>query len=289
MTAIKYRSADVDGLKIFYREAGAADAPVLLLLHGFLSAGHMSPGSDPAHLADRFHIVAPDLPGFGQSDMPARGDFTLHLRQHRPPSIDRFTEVIGLQALRHPMSSTMCAPTGLRIAAKHPDRISAIITQNGNAYEEGLSEGWNPEFIGPTGRSRRRRQPASASRAFLAPETTRWQYTPRRGLTRRPSLRTAGRWTISIWRAPGADEIQLGFVWRLQEQRRARIRTSSELLPGTHRAAAAGGMGQERSVLPAAGRRGVQARHSRRRRSLLRHRPFRAGDACRGRSSRGDP
>jgi pimeloyl-ACP methyl ester carboxylesterase len=95
MTAVKYRSADVDGLKIFYREAGAADAPVLLLLHGFPSAGHMFRDLIP-HLADRFHIVAPDLPGFGQSDMPARTGFT-YTFDNIAGVIDRFTEVIGLK------------------------------------------------------------------------------------------------------------------------------------------------------------------------------------------------
>jgi pimeloyl-ACP methyl ester carboxylesterase len=94
MTTIKYRSADVDGLKIFYREAGAADRPALLLLHGFPSAGHMFRDLIP-HLADRFHIVAPDLPGFGQSDMPARSDFT-YTFDNIAGVIDRFTEVIGL-------------------------------------------------------------------------------------------------------------------------------------------------------------------------------------------------
>src|ERR1700733_14520593 len=93
MTAIKYRSADVDGLKIFYREAGAPDAPKLLLLHGFPSAGHMFRDLIP-QLADSFHIVAPDLPGFGQSDMPARNEFN-YTFDNVARIIDRFTELIG--------------------------------------------------------------------------------------------------------------------------------------------------------------------------------------------------
>ena len=98
MSAIAYRTADVDGINIFYREAGPADAPTLLLLHGFPSAGHMFRDLIP-RLADRFHLVAPDLPGFGQSDMPARGKFA-YTFDHIADVIDRFTEVIGLEAFR---------------------------------------------------------------------------------------------------------------------------------------------------------------------------------------------
>src|ERR1700721_2834340 len=171
MTAIKYRSADVDGLKIFYREAGAPDAPVLLLLHGFPSAGHMFRDLIP-QLADRFHIVAPDLPGFGQSDMPARSNFT-YTFDNIAGVVDRFTEVIGLKRFAIYIFD-YGAPTGLRIATKHPDRITAIISQNGNAYEEGLSEGWNPiraYWQDPSSANR------EALRALLKPETTVWQYT----------------------------------------------------------------------------------------------------------------
>ena len=141
MTAIKYRSADVGGLKVFYREAGAADAPALLLLHGFPSASHMFRDLIPL-LADRFHIVAPDLPGFGQSDMPARSNFK-YTFDNIAGVIDRFTEVIGLKRFAIYVFD-YGAPTGFRMALRHPERIAAIISQNGNAYEEGLSDGWNP-------------------------------------------------------------------------------------------------------------------------------------------------
>src|SRR5438132_9621197 len=141
MAAINYRSADVDGVKVFYREAGAADASALLLLHGFPSASHMFRDLIPL-LADRFHLVAPDLPGFGQSAMPSRDNFT-YTFDNLAKTIDRFTEIIGLRRFAIYIFD-YGAPVGLRIAVKHPERITAIISQNGNAYEEGLSEGWNP-------------------------------------------------------------------------------------------------------------------------------------------------
>src|ERR1700744_4813125 len=141
MSAITYRHADVDGCNIFYREAGAPDAPKLLLLHGFPTSGHMFRDLIPL-LADRYHIIAPDLPGFGQSDMPPRSQFKYSF-ENIAKVIDRFTEVVGFERYAVYVFD-YGAPTGLRIALKHPERITAIITQNGNAYVEGLSEGWNP-------------------------------------------------------------------------------------------------------------------------------------------------
>ena len=164
----KYRTVDLDGFKIFYREAGTAGAPKLLLLHGFPSASHMFRDLIPL-LADRFHIVAPDLPGFGKSDMPGRG----HTFDCIAETIDHFTEVVGFDRYAVYVFD-YGAPTGFRLAVRHPDRITAIISQNGNAYEEGLSDGWNPIRAYWKDASERHRE---ALRAFLTPETTVWQYT----------------------------------------------------------------------------------------------------------------
>jgi pimeloyl-ACP methyl ester carboxylesterase len=202
MTATKYRSADVDGQKVFYREAGAADAPALLLLHGFPSASHMFRDLIPL-LADRFHIVAPDLPGFGQSDMPPRSNFA-YTFDHIASVIDRFTEVIGLTRFAVYVFD-YGAPTGFRIAVKHPDRITAIISQNGNAYEDGLSDGWNPiraYWQEPSQANR------DALRSFLAPETTRWQYT--HGVPDETTVSPDGMSLDNFYLTrPGADEVQL--------------------------------------------------------------------------------
>jgi pimeloyl-ACP methyl ester carboxylesterase len=168
MTAIHYRTAKVDNRNVFYREAGASDAPKLLLLHGFPTAGHMFRDFIP-RLADRFHIVAPDLPGFGNSDMPDKANTFDQIAE----TIDRFTGIIGFDRYAVYVFD-YGAPTGFRLAVKHPERITAIISQNGNAYEEGLSEGWTPIRAYWQDRSAANRE---ALRAFLKPETTVWQYT----------------------------------------------------------------------------------------------------------------
>jgi pimeloyl-ACP methyl ester carboxylesterase len=202
MSAIHYRTVDVKGLKVFYREAGPAKAPKLLLLHGFPSSGHMFRDLIPL-LADRFHIIAPDLPGFGQSDMPPRAEFK-YTFDNIAGVIDRFTEVVGFDRFAVYVFD-YGAPTGFRIATKHPDRVTAIISQNGNAYEEGLSEGWSPIRAYWQDRSETNRK---ALRAFLAPETTRWQYT--HGVSDEASVSPDGIALDNFYLArPGADEVQL--------------------------------------------------------------------------------
>jgi len=141
MTKPSYRKINIDGLNVFYREAGRADAPALLLLHGFPTSSQLFRNLIPT-LADRLHLVAPDLPGFGQSDMPDRSRFTYTFK-NIVKVIERFTEVIGLRRFAVYVFD-YGAPTGFRLAVSHPERITAIISQNGNAYEEGLSEGWKP-------------------------------------------------------------------------------------------------------------------------------------------------
>ena len=198
MTIIKYQTADVDGSKVFYREAGSPGASKLLLLHGFPTSSHMFRDLIPL-LADRFHIIAPDLPGFGKSDAPAPHTFA-----RIADIIDRFTEIVGFDRYAVYVFD-YGAPTGFRLAVKHPDRITAIITQNGNAYVEGLSEGWNPiqaYWKDPSSANR------EALRQFLKPETTIWQYT--HGVPDTALVSPDGYSLDNFYLArPGADELQL--------------------------------------------------------------------------------
>ena len=201
-SSITYRHADVDGFKVFYREAGRPGAPKLLLLHGFPSSSHMFRDLIPK-LADRFHIIAPDLPGFGQSDMPPREKFTYTFAK-LSQVIERFTEVIGLTRFAIYIFD-YGAPTGLRMAIRHPERISAIISQNGNAYEVGLSDGWNPiraYWQDPSEANR------NVLRSFLAPETTIWQYT--HGVSDTTSVSPDGYSLDNFYLTrPDAHEVQL--------------------------------------------------------------------------------
>ena len=202
MHKVSFRKADVEGFNIFYREAGPRDAQTLLLLHGFPSASHMFRDLVQG-LADRFHVIAPDLPGFGQSDMPDRSAFAYTFHDIARV-IDRFTDVVGLNRFAVYVFD-YGAPTGFRLAMWHPERIVAIISQNGNAYAEGLSDGWKPiraYWEDPSQTNR------DALRAFLAPETTVWQYT--QGVPDAKAVSPDGYSLDNFYLArPGADEVQL--------------------------------------------------------------------------------
>ena len=198
----KYQYARVDGYKIFYREAGSKPAPTILLLHGFPTSSHMFRNLIPA-LADRYHVVAPDLPGFGFSDAPESKQFRYSF-DHLAKAIASFTDAIGLKTFAIYVFD-YGAPVGFRLALAHPERVTAIISQNGNAYEEGLSEGWNPiqkYWKEPTPENR------AALREFLKPEATKWQYT--HGVQDITLLAPeAYELDSALLARPGNDEIQL--------------------------------------------------------------------------------
>jgi pimeloyl-ACP methyl ester carboxylesterase len=197
-----YRIASVDGLKVFYREAGDPLAPAILLLHGFPTSSHMYRELIPA-LADRYRVVAPDLPGFGFTDAPDRMDFRYSF-DHLADVIDRFTDVVGLKRYAVYVFD-YGAPVGFRLALRHPNRVTAIVSQNGNAYLEGLSAGWNPiqtYWKDPT------RENREALRAFLKPDAVQWQYS--HGVTDVERL-SPDTWTLdsAVLARPGNEEIQL--------------------------------------------------------------------------------
>jgi pimeloyl-ACP methyl ester carboxylesterase len=140
-TSISFKTAQVDGFKIFYREAGDPQAPAVLLLHGFPTSSHMFRSLIP-QLAGDYHLVAPDLPGFGFSDAPDHKTFQYNF-DHLAEVIGDFVEQIGLKKFAVYVFD-YGAPVGFRLALRYPDRISALISQNGNAYVEGLSDDWAP-------------------------------------------------------------------------------------------------------------------------------------------------
>jgi pimeloyl-ACP methyl ester carboxylesterase len=201
----RFKTVTVDGTEVFYREAGDPSHPAILLLHGFPTASHMFRDLIP-ELSAGYHIVAPDLPGFGQTEIKSRDRFA-YTFDNIATVIDRFTEVVGLSRFAIYIFD-YGAPIGLRIAARHPERISAIITQNGNSYIEGVSDAFNPVqayWADPSDENR------NALRGFLAPETTRFQYT--RGVTDLSRVSPDGRTLDDAYLArPGNDEIQLDLL-----------------------------------------------------------------------------
>ena len=169
---VRYLTARVGGLDIFYREAGPKDAPAVLLLHGFPSSSHMFRDLIPL-LADKYRVVAPDYPGYGRSSMPPRDKFN-YTFENLAGVIDLFTEQVGLAKYALYVQD-YGAPVGFRLAAKHPERVTAVVVQNGNAYDEGLdNDFWKPikaYWADPNNPQRR-----DALRPFLKFDATKWQY-----------------------------------------------------------------------------------------------------------------
>jgi pimeloyl-ACP methyl ester carboxylesterase len=201
----KFRKQALGHSEVFYREAGPEDAPVVLLLHGFPTSSHMFRDLIPK-LASRYRVIAPDLPGFGQTKAPARGAFAYtfdnlaRVMQHFVDQLD--LERFALYVFDYG------APVGYRMASARPERISAIISQNGNAYLEGLSDAWGPwqtYWREPTAANR------EACRSSLAPETIRdWQYL--QGADAKRVSPDGYTLDIAYMARPGADEIQLDLI-----------------------------------------------------------------------------
>lgn len=202
---ITYGFQTVGDVEVFYREAGPRDAPVLLLLHGFPSASHMFRDLIPL-LSNRFRLIAPDLPGFGQTKAPPRGAFD-YTFDNLSDVIEGFTAAMSLERYAIYIFD-YGAPVGLRLAMRHPEKISAIISQNGNAYEDGFSDEWGPwetYWREPSAANR------EACRPSLAPDTIRnWQY----GTGANPSLLSPDGYELDIayMARPGSEEIQLDLI-----------------------------------------------------------------------------
>jgi pimeloyl-ACP methyl ester carboxylesterase len=202
---VRFNTVDVDGLKLFYREAGDASRPTVLLLHGFPSASHMFRDLIP-ELSEHYHVVAPDLPGFGMTEQPARDRFG-YTFENITNVISRFTEVLGLSKFAIYVFD-YGAPVGFRLAVKHPERITAIVTQNGNTYLEGVSDAFAPVMAYWNEPSQANRD---ALRGFLAPQTTLFQYT--HGVDDPSKVSPDGRNLDDFYLArPGNDEIQLDLL-----------------------------------------------------------------------------
>ncbi|HEX4104700.1 MAG TPA: alpha/beta hydrolase [Rhizomicrobium sp.] len=200
-----YRTKTVGDVEVFYREAGPPDAPVIVLLHGFPTAGHMFRELIPL-LSSRYRVIAPDLPGFGNTKTPPRGQFDYSF-DNLARIIDRFLEAMKLDRYALYIFD-YGAPVGLRIAMAHPERVTAVISQNGNAYQEGFSGAWGSwqtYWREPTPEHR------EACRSSLKPDTIRnWQYF--NGADRERVSPDGYTLDIAYMARPGAEDIQLDLV-----------------------------------------------------------------------------
>jgi pimeloyl-ACP methyl ester carboxylesterase len=194
---------EADGVKVFYREAGDPSAPVVLLLHGFTTSSFMFRELIP-RLAGQFRVIAPDLPGFGFTEVPEGRKYTYSF-DALARTMEAFTDAIGLNRYAIYVFD-YGAPTGLRLAMAHPERVSAIVSQNGNAYEEGLGDAWGPirkYWAEPTAENRE-----VIRKNILNLEGTRWQYT--HGVANPESVAPESyTLDVALLERPGNKEIQL--------------------------------------------------------------------------------
>ncbi|RMH28913.1 MAG: alpha/beta hydrolase [Planctomycetota bacterium] len=203
---VLHQTVEIDGVSVFYREAGDPGRPTVLLLHGFPTSSHMFRDLIPRLAAD-FHVVAPDYPGYGASDMPPRSEFA-YTFDNLADTVDALLDEIGVDRFSLYVMD-YGAPVGFRLAERHPQRVEALIVQNGNAYTEGLEAFWDPiKAYWKTGGAAER----DALRRLLTPEATRWQYTAG---VRNPAAVSPDTWTIDQagLDRPGNDEIQLDLFY----------------------------------------------------------------------------
>lgn len=201
-----FRTVSIDGLDIFYREAGSRSNPTILLLHGFPTSSHMFRNLISA-LSDRFHLVAPDYPGYGNSSMPTVNEFD-YTFDRLAQIVEKFITAIDLKKYSLYVMD-YGAPIGYRIAAKYPERVEALIVQNGNAYEEGLREFWNPIKAYWQDRSP---ENAEKLKHLVTLEATKWQYT--NGVRNLEAI-SPDTWNMDqlFLDRPGNDEIQLALLY----------------------------------------------------------------------------
>ena len=264
---VHYRTAKVDGVDVFYRAAGPKDAPAVLLLHGFPTSSHMFRNLIPA-LADRYHVIAPDYPGFGESAAPDHKAFA-YTFAHYADIVDGLLAQLGVGSYAIYLMD-YGAPVGYRLALKHPDRVTALIVQNGNAYEEGLKAFWDPIKAYWADGSEAHRDALSF---LVAPETTKFQYVD--------GVADVSRIDPDNWShdqrlldRPGNKDIQLdlfldyGTNVPLYPQFQAFFRETQAADPDC--------LGQERQDLSGRRRVALSARPAGRRAASPRHRTFRA-------------
>ena len=203
---VTHNTVKIDGVDVFYRETGPKDAPVLLLLHGFPTSSHMYRNLIP-QLADKYHVIAPDYPGFGQSGMPDRSKF-VYTFDNYAQVVDKLIHQLGVSRYALYVMD-YGAPVGFRLAPKYPERVTALIVQNGNAYNQGLEQFWDPikAYWGTGGSTER-----EAIRWLTSLAATKWQYT---NGVKDASLVSPDTWTMdqTFLDRPGNAEIQLDLFY----------------------------------------------------------------------------